>query len=200
LNAPTEQAQHPSAKTILLTGATGGIGLAIARRQLSSSDEHLLILTGRNVEVLQQFEREYPDRARAVQCDMADLGKVAGLVRHYEVHERLDALILNHGTLGNCLRVAQMEGNQGEEWQRVFTVNVTSCVAMVSLRLYGIHVDCRVQGALLTPWYPCRSARHFPGSDRLKDALSSPHLGPRRTLTRLGERMAPQKQQSTTSP
>jgi NAD(P)-dependent dehydrogenase (short-subunit alcohol dehydrogenase family) len=158
-----------------------------------------LILTGRNVEILRQLEREYRDRARAVQCDMADLGKVAGLVRHYDVHERLDALILNHGTLGNCLRVAQMEGNQGEEWQRVFTVNVTSCVAMVSLHLYGIHVDYRVQGGLLTPRYPCRSARHFPGSDRPKVALSSPHLGPRRTLTRRGERMAPQKQQSTTS-
>ncbi|KIW66670.1 hypothetical protein, variant [Phialophora macrospora] len=63
---------------------------------------------------------------------MADLGEVAGLVGHYEVHWRLDALILNHGTLGNCLRVAQMEGNKGEEWERVFRVNVTSCVAMIS--------------------------------------------------------------------
>ncbi|EXJ58188.1 hypothetical protein A1O7_05613 [Cladophialophora yegresii CBS 114405] len=124
--------EHPSAKTILLTGATGGIGLAVARRLLSSPDEHLLILTGRNAEVLRQFQREYPDRVRAVQCDMADLGQVAGLVRQCEVHGSLDALILNHGTLGKCLRLAQMEGDKGEEWERVFKVNVTSCVVMIS--------------------------------------------------------------------
>jgi NAD(P)-dependent dehydrogenase (short-subunit alcohol dehydrogenase family) len=113
-----------------LTGATAGIGLAIAKRLLSANEQHLLILAGRNRDVLTQFEESYPDRVITSSGDMGDLEYARTVLPGVEVDERLDGLILNHGTLGNCSRITQMEA---EEWEDVFRINVTSCVVLVSL-------------------------------------------------------------------
>lgn len=62
--------------TVLLTGATGGIGHAIARRLRSDGAE--LILTGRNVEVLAPLAAELG--ARAVPADLGDAASVENLL------------------------------------------------------------------------------------------------------------------------
>jgi short-subunit dehydrogenase len=66
-----------SGRTVLLTGATGGIGHAIARA-LHREGAHLL-LTGRRAEVLEPLAAE--TRGRALACDLADADEVDRLAR-----------------------------------------------------------------------------------------------------------------------
>ncbi|OAL27852.1 hypothetical protein AYO22_03197 [Fonsecaea multimorphosa] len=117
--------QYPSSRTIFVSGATAGIGLAIANHLLASSDQHLLILAGRKVDVLNKFQSTTPDRVVTRAGDMADLEFVQGMLRGVQCDGRLDALVLNHGTLGQCLRIGQMEG---DEWERTFRINEVSYV------------------------------------------------------------------------
>jgi len=79
-----------SGRTVLLTGATGGLGQAIARA-LAARGAHL-VLTARRVDVLEPLAAETGGRALA--CDLADPEAVAGLLR--EAGE-IDALVANAG-------------------------------------------------------------------------------------------------------
>jgi short-subunit dehydrogenase len=66
-----------SGRTVLLTGATGGIGHAIARRLKGAGAS--LILTGRRTDVLEPLAQELGARSLAV--DLADAAAVDGLIR-----------------------------------------------------------------------------------------------------------------------
>ncbi|OAL38422.1 hypothetical protein AYO20_02481 [Fonsecaea nubica] len=124
--------QYPSSRTIFVTGATAGIGFAIANHLLSSGDQHLLILSGRKADVLSKFQSDNPDRVITRAGDMADLDFVQGMLRDVQFDGRLDGLILNHGSLGKCFRIGQMDS---DEWERTFRINVTSCVVLIQQTL-----------------------------------------------------------------
>ena len=81
---------------MLLTGATGGIGHAIAR-ELHGRGAHL-ILTGRRVEVLQALAAELD--ARALAADLADRAEVDRLLG--EAGD-VDILVANAGLPGTGL-------------------------------------------------------------------------------------------------
>jgi short-subunit dehydrogenase len=74
--------------TVLVTGATGGIGQAIARAFAARGAD--LILTGRRADVLEQLSDELG--ARPVACDLADRAEVERLVAETSP---LDILIAN---------------------------------------------------------------------------------------------------------
>jgi short-subunit dehydrogenase len=76
--------------TVLLTGASGGIGHAIARAVAPASGE--LILTGRRSEVLEPLAAELG--ARVVACDLAVREDVERLIAQAG---RVDVLIANAG-------------------------------------------------------------------------------------------------------
>ncbi len=77
-----------SGSTVLLTGATGGIGHAIARALSQRGAE--LILTGRRSEVLESLAAELGGRALAV--DLADRSEVARLAAE---SAEVDILVAN---------------------------------------------------------------------------------------------------------
>ncbi|MEJ2256018.1 MAG: SDR family oxidoreductase [Woeseiaceae bacterium] len=83
-------------KTVVLTGATGGIGRAIAR-QLDAAGARL-ILVGRNAERLAALQRELePDRHRIVRADLSTAeGRDAVLESAFATG--IDLLINNAGT------------------------------------------------------------------------------------------------------
>jgi short-subunit dehydrogenase len=77
-----------SGKTVLLTGATGGIGHAIARRLHRAGAT--LILTGRRTEILEPLAAELG--GTAVACDLADPAAVDALVA---AHPDVDVVVNN---------------------------------------------------------------------------------------------------------
>jgi uncharacterized protein len=66
-----------SGRTVLLTGATGGIGHAIARRLHAQGAQ--LVLTGRRSDVLEPLAEEVG--GRAVACDLSEAAEVERLAR-----------------------------------------------------------------------------------------------------------------------
>lgn len=75
-------------RTVLLTGATGGIGHAIARELRTAGAQ--LVLTGRRAEVLDPLAAEVA--GVAVVCDLADPAAVGELVA---AHPGVDAIVAN---------------------------------------------------------------------------------------------------------
>ena len=68
-----------SGSTVVLTGATGGIGGAIARAIHARGGS--LVLTGRRHEVLEELADELGSRAEVVVCDLAERAQTADLAR-----------------------------------------------------------------------------------------------------------------------
>ncbi len=91
-------------KTALVTGATGGIGEAIARALHAQGAT--VGLSGRRVEELERVKAELGSRAEVLPCDLADTAAVDALVPAAEkALGGLDILVNNAGitrTICSC--------------------------------------------------------------------------------------------------
>jgi dehydrogenase/reductase SDR family protein 7B len=92
-----------SGSTVLLTGASGGLGRAFSL-QLAHSKAHTLVLSGRNEEALKSVEHEcktiFPEiNTHIIMCDLSDKKSVADLSKKaLELcNQRIDILINNGG-------------------------------------------------------------------------------------------------------
>ena len=108
-------------KTALVTGATGGIGGAIARalhRQGAT-----VAISGTRRAVLDQLAGELKDRVHVLPCDLADKDQVEALVPQAEAKmEKLDILVANAGITRDNLFVQLRD----EDWDVVINVNLTA--------------------------------------------------------------------------
>jgi 3-oxoacyl-[acyl-carrier protein] reductase len=93
------------ARNVLITGASGGIGRAIAARFAADGDT--VVITGRNADRLQRAAAELG--ARGVVCDAADPAQVAAL--HAGLGDTLDVLVNNAGGNTDFDGQAEDEGN-----------------------------------------------------------------------------------------
>ncbi len=85
-------------KTILITGATDGIGLLTARTL--AAEGHTLLLHGRSAEKLVAAAKEVGGRPETYRADLSDLEAVAALAQEVRAgHDRIDVLINNAGVL-----------------------------------------------------------------------------------------------------
>jgi 3-oxoacyl-[acyl-carrier protein] reductase len=105
----------------LVTGATGGIGGAIARA--FHKQGATVAVSGRQAEKLEKLAGELGSRVHALPCDLADKVAVAGLVDAAIAKlGRLDILVNNAGlTKDNLLMVMK-----DEQWDEVIAVNLTA--------------------------------------------------------------------------
>ena len=109
-------------KTALVTGATGGIGGAIAR-QLHARGATVAI-SGRQVDKLEALKAELGDRVVVCPCDLASKEQVAKLIDEAvkALGGRLDILVNNAGLTKDNLFMVMKD----EQWDDVIAVNLTS--------------------------------------------------------------------------
>lgn len=108
-----------SGSRVLLTGATGGLGHAIARSLAANGAQ--LILSGRRVEVLEPLARELDARALAV--DLSAAGEVDRLLS--EAGE-VDILVANAALPGS----GKLDSLTMQEIDRALEVNLRAPIAM----------------------------------------------------------------------
>ena len=109
-----------SGSTVLLTGATGGIGQAIARALHARGGE--LLLTGRRTDVLEPLAAEL-NGARALAVDLSDPAAVERLVR--EAGE-VDILVANAALPAS----GRLETYTSEQIDRALNVNLRAPIVL----------------------------------------------------------------------
>jgi 3-oxoacyl-[acyl-carrier protein] reductase len=109
-------------KTALVTGATGGIGEAIART--FHAQGATVAVSGRRVDKLETLASELGERAHVLPCDLADKAQVGKLVDEAVkvLGGRLDILVNNAGLTKDNLFMVMKD----EQWDDVIAVNLTS--------------------------------------------------------------------------
>jgi 3-oxoacyl-[acyl-carrier protein] reductase len=108
-------------RTALVTGATGGIGGAIARA--FHKQGATVAVSGRQTEKLDKLAGELGGRVHVVPCDLADRAAVTGLVDAATAKlGRLDILVNNAGLTKDNLFMVMKD----EQWDEVLAVNLTA--------------------------------------------------------------------------
>lgn len=112
-------------KVILVTGASRGVGHAIATFLIKAPPKHKLVLTSRTVQPLQKLQELAPDRVQYTAGDLSDPKCIKEAIDlAVSKFGRLDGMILNHGTLGQVKKIADLEA---EDWEDAYRTNMFSC-------------------------------------------------------------------------
>ena len=108
-------------KTALVTGATGGIGGAIAK--VLHDAGAVVGLSGRNEEKLNALAAQLGERAHVLPADLSSAEGIAALVDAASAAmEQVDILVNNAGLTRDNLSMRMKD----DEWQEVLDVNLTA--------------------------------------------------------------------------
>jgi 3-oxoacyl-[acyl-carrier protein] reductase len=122
-----------SGKMALVTGASGGLGGAIARA-LHRQGAHLA-LSGTRRDALEALAGELGERAHVLPCDLSDSSAVEALVPAAEAAMgRLDVLVNNAGVTRDNLFMRMKDA----EWDTVIAVNLTAAFRLARASLKGM--------------------------------------------------------------
>jgi 3-oxoacyl-[acyl-carrier protein] reductase len=122
-----------SGRKALVTGATGGLGQAIARTLHAQGAT--VALSGTRPQALEALAAELGERAHPVAADLADATSVEGLVPAAEAAVGpLDILVNNAGITRDNLFVRMKD----EEWEQVLSVNLTAAFRLSRAAVKGM--------------------------------------------------------------
>ena len=122
-----------SNKNALITGASGGIGSAIARRLHAAGAK--VALSGTRQEPLERLANELGERAFILPCNLNDMAAVEALPKQaIDAHGSLDILVNNAGITRDNLFMRMSD----EEWQTVINVNLTATMKLCKGALRGM--------------------------------------------------------------
>ncbi len=110
-----------SGKTALVTGATGGIGGAIARAFHTAGAT--VAISGRQSDKLEVLAKELGERVHVLPCDLADRAAVAKLIDEAVAKMGGLSILVNNAGLARDNLFMVMKDDQ---WDDVIAVNLTS--------------------------------------------------------------------------
>ncbi len=120
-------------KTALVTGATGGIGNAIAKAL--SAQGAVVTVSGTRQEALERLAGELGGRAVALPCRLEDPAAIEALIKAAEAAMgSVDILVHNAGVTRDGL-VARM---RDEDWQEVIDIDLTAAFRLARAVLRGM--------------------------------------------------------------
>jgi 3-oxoacyl-[acyl-carrier protein] reductase len=121
-----------SGRTALVTGASGGIGAAIAR-QLHGQGA-TLVLAGRRRDALAALADALGERARIAVAELAEPQAAEQLIAAADAGDGVDVLINNAGLTRDNLAVRMKD----EDWQTVLDVNLSAGFRLIRAALRGM--------------------------------------------------------------
>lgn len=120
-------------KKILITGATGGIGGAIAKTMKDAGAT--LAISGTKLEKLETFAQELGGNVVCLPCNLSDLANVENLIAQAEEKlGGLDVLVCNAAVTKDNLTLRMKD----EEWQQVIDINLTATFKMTRAAMKGM--------------------------------------------------------------
>jgi 3-oxoacyl-[acyl-carrier protein] reductase len=120
-------------KTALVTGASGGIGGAIARALHGRGAT--VVISGTREDALQTLKSELGERAHIALCNLADTASVEALPKAAEsAVGSIDILVNNAGITRDNLFLRMKD----EEWDQVIVVNLTAAFRLSRAMLRGM--------------------------------------------------------------
>ncbi|MGY3857317.1 SDR family oxidoreductase [Aeromonas intestinalis] len=187
-------------KTVLLTGASGGIGEALAQ-ELAEQGAHLL-LQGRKGSALERLRRElpHPERHQIAIANLAQPGERSQLLQHPALDKGLDVLINNAATL----QFAWLEDQSMEQVERQLRLNVEAPIQLTRALLPRLRKPAIIMniganlGGVGYPGYSVYCASKFAlhgfsealGRELAGAGIRVIHFAPRTTRTRLDSEAA----------
>jgi len=121
-----------SGRTALVTGASGGIGGAIARTLHRAGAT--VVLAGRRRDALDALASELAERALVAVGDLSEPGAADALVAVAEEAGGLDILVNNAGITRDQLAVRMKD----EDWQTVIDTDLGACFRLCRAALKGM--------------------------------------------------------------
>lgn len=109
-------------KTVMITGASRGIGEAIARRFAAAGCD-LVLTCLNNIDRMEKMAEELSNNHKvSVRCFKADMGDEASVAGIFDRIDGVDVLINNAG----ISYVGLLQDMSGEDWKRVMATNLDS--------------------------------------------------------------------------
>jgi len=119
-------------RVAVVTGATGGIGGAVARA-LHARGAHV-VLTGRREDALETLAGELGERATTLKADLAESGAAERIVAAGEEAGGLAILVNNAGITRDQLAMRMKD----EDWQAVIDTNLSAVFRLSRAALKGM--------------------------------------------------------------
>lgn len=155
------QKSMSSNKVMLITGATSGIGRALADYYYKKN--YKLILTGSAKEKIEKLNKKFKKNTLSIQANLTETNDIKKIVSlSIDKFKKIDILIANAG----LYEPDKIISGNPERWDRVIKVNVTSVFKLVNLILpymkknkFGdIAITSSISGHQAIHWEPIYSA------------------------------------------
>ena len=120
-------------KVALITGATGGIGISIAKKMKLSGAK--LILSGTKKEMLSKLEAELGDDVKSIVTDLSNKDDIISLAKEAEqFFGTIDILVNNAGITADSLFLRMKD----EDWDKVININLSASMRLTRQVIRGM--------------------------------------------------------------